>query len=433
MTNNTENLTFDALRKDFSLRVSAWIRPDVSDLRLERWLSSISHSGYVREASLRELIEHYEPGDENRILLRLEDWVPQVRNLAKEWTLSHFHELPFDAILANQRLLLYLSGKQRARSDEAFVHIESDLLRRTKHMNLNDFLGLQPKFRRFLLSLSLGADAQLRPWVLDDPEPFNRLMLLNHFDFQALHAREVDRLAQDPVPGVRRGLLQSQIASGAMPSKERLVAFALHRNRSLRQLGQFYLAEFYDFDGYRLYKEREGQEFYYIADYRRQDDVEHFLRGVSEGTRQTRTNCLSALISCDPTRLRDLDVAALIGQCKRSRTLILPALMDAYTTDEVLELKDIIVESSEMGELSFLSLIRKKSFWVYVDLALGYLEDSPSSALKNMVHDELQRSTRVYQRPSQELRASIGEKAARLSRDDWTTSRIMNFVDSLLI
>lgn len=433
MTNHPDNFTFDTLRNDLSLRVSAWVRPEVSDLRLNRWLCSISSSGYVREASLRELIEHYQPGDENRILLRLEDWVPQVRDLAKEWTLSHFRELPFDAIVANQRLLLYLSGKQRARSDEVFAHIESDLLRRTNHMNLEDFLGLQAKFRRFLLSLSLGADARLRPWVLDDPEPFNRLMLLNHFDFEALHTWEVDRLAQDSVPSVRRGLFQSQIASGDVPSKELLVAFALDRNRSLRQLGQFYLLEFYDFDAYRLYKEREGQEFYYIADYRRQDDLEQFLNGVVEGTRQTRTNCLSALISCDPTRLRDLDVAALISQCKRSRALILPALMDVYTADELLELKDVIVKSSELGELSFLSLIRKKSFWVYVDLALGYLEESPSTALKNMVHDELQRSTRVYQRPSQELRASIREKAGKLSRDDWTTSRILNFVDSLLI
>lgn len=63
---------------DYARPVLGWDNP-----RLLNWMGSIEYSGYTRENSLRYLIDNYLPGDENRILLRLSDWVEQVRSLAE--------------------------------------------------------------------------------------------------------------------------------------------------------------------------------------------------------------------------------------------------------------------------------------------------------------------------------------------------------------
>src|SRR5690606_17145411 len=112
-----EKLTFESLCHDYDRRTwhYAYAKPTLSKTnpRLLNWIGSIDRSGYTREKCLQALIANSEPGDENRILLRLSDWVSQVQQLARDWTLTNFHALPFDAIISNQQLILYLSRKTR--------------------------------------------------------------------------------------------------------------------------------------------------------------------------------------------------------------------------------------------------------------------------------------------------------------------------------
>ena len=79
--------------------------------RLLHWLGSVDYSGYTREKSLRYLIRYYQPGDENRILLRLADWVPKIQALAIQWTTKHFPTLSLEQINAQANLILYLSAQ----------------------------------------------------------------------------------------------------------------------------------------------------------------------------------------------------------------------------------------------------------------------------------------------------------------------------------
>ena len=107
-----EEFTLESLWDDYERRTwyydNARATLEKSNPRLLNWIGSIDYSGYTREKSLRALIASAEVGDENRILLRLEDWVPQVQRLARGWVLAHFRSLPLDSISSNQRLILYL-------------------------------------------------------------------------------------------------------------------------------------------------------------------------------------------------------------------------------------------------------------------------------------------------------------------------------------
>jgi len=241
---STEEFTFESLWDDYARRTwhydYAKATLGKSNPRLLNWIGSIDQSGYTREKCLRALITNCEPGDENRILLRLADWVPQVQFLARDWVLAHFRSLPFDAVSANQRLILYLSRKDRLRDDPVMREIEADLLARTRAITPSQFFGLSAMFRRFLFSLSFADDQHLRPLILDDPEPFNRLLLLSEFDFAEITGDEKRRLGADKSVFVRRRLFHTQLEAGISPDRDELIALALDANRSLRELGRFY-------------------------------------------------------------------------------------------------------------------------------------------------------------------------------------------------
>jgi len=198
---STEDITIEVLRDDYERRTWHHTHAQKSlghtDPRLLNWIGSIDHSGYTREKCLNALISNYQPGDENRILLRLADWVAEVQVIARAWTLEHFKSLSWEAIQDNQHLILYLSRKHHLKNDSGFDEIKRDLLERTKSLTAEELFICSPMFRRFLFSLSLAIDGHLRPWILDDQEPFNRLILLSKITFSELTSDEMARLRDD--------------------------------------------------------------------------------------------------------------------------------------------------------------------------------------------------------------------------------------------
>ena len=415
---STEAFTFESLWDDYERRTWHYDYADAthgaSNSRLLNWIGSIAHSGYTREKCLRALISNRQPGDENRILLRLADWVPQVQALARDWVLANFRSLSFDAVCANQRLILYISRKDRVRDDLAMREIESDLLRRTCTISPSQFFGLSAVFRRYLFSLSLASDQQLRPLILDDPDPFNRLLLLTCFEFTSITGDERRRLAADKSAFLRRRFFLNQLESGLPPDRNQLLVLALDSTRSLRQLGQFHLKRDFGEDAYSIYKELIDEKFYFIADFARRKDAEHFLEGVRSGAQLTKYNCLRALASAAPERLIELGLPNLIGQSRKFRAVLLPLLPALLSVDEILTLRPAFEKSSPNGTASFLRILEKKSFWTFVDEGLSVLLTDPGATLRETVVRAIYSKTSIYESLSSGRRESISSKISRL-------------------
>jgi hypothetical protein len=367
---------------------------------------------------LRALIANLQPGDENRILLRLADWVPQVQVLARDWILAHFRSLPFDAVRANQRLILYLSRKDCLRRDAGIQEIKRDLLSRTRVMTSSQFFGLTPIFRRFLFSLSFEEDDFLRPLILDDPEPFNRLLLLSEYKFSDLTCDEKQRLGADKSVFVRRQLFHKQLEAGVSPERDELISLALDPNRSLRQMGQFYLKRNYGEEAYTIYQGLDGEEFFFIADYARKEDAKHFLEGVRSGSRSTQYNCLRALASATPEHLKELSIPSLIVQNRKFRSVLFPLLAGLLSVEEILALRPVFEESSPHGEVSFLRLLERKSFWTFVDEGLTVLLTDPEPGLRQAIIRTIQNKVSIYESLSIKCRESIRNKISKLRDHD---------------
>jgi hypothetical protein len=421
-TPNTEGFTMESLWDDYERRTWHY---DVtktslgrSNPRLLNWIGSIDRSGYTREKCLRELITNFEPGDENRILLRLADWVPQVQFIARDWVLTHFRALPFDAVKSNQGLILHLSRKDRLLYDAGMHEIKRDLLARTRAMAPSQFFDLTAIFRRFLFSLSFADDQHLRPLILDDPEPFNRLLLLSEFQFSEITSDEKRRLGADKSIFIRRSLFHRKLEAGIDPERDELIALSLDSNRSLRELGQFYLRRHFGVDAYKIYQGLDGEKFFYIADYSREEDAEHFLEGARSDSRATQYNCLRALASVAPERLKELGIAALIFQSRKIRSVLIPLLPRLLTVEEILALRPAFEESSPNGMISFLRILERKSFWTFVDEGLAVMLTDPGPALRYAIIRAVHRKVSIQESLSSKRRESISNKISKLRAHD---------------
>ncbi|NWK56003.1 hypothetical protein HW115_10290 [Verrucomicrobiaceae bacterium N1E253] len=400
--------------------------------RLLNWVGSVDYSGRTREKCLRELIENFEPGDENRILLRLSDWVPQLQAIARAWILEHFHEMSMDAVFANQRLILYLSRKQRLMQDPGLRAMIRNLLERCDSMPRSRFFEFEGMFRRLLFLQSIHSNGGLRHWILDDPEPFNRLQLLNWFEVGDLAESEKERLAGDGSIFVRRRYYYTLVRSGTEPERSELLALAVDTNKSLREFGQYYLKKFYQEDAYALYKASEGERFYYIADYARSEDSEYFLDGVKLGAKQIQLNCLRALAFSAEERMIELDLPVLLAQNRKIRAVIIPVLPRIMSADEIVKLREVFDSASEHGIISFLRILEKKSFWAFVDVGLDELLKAPSELLRDFIRQTVRSKVSICESLPPKRRGGIQDKIQTLRRVDAEENaeliRILEFI-----
>jgi hypothetical protein len=428
-----EVFSIESLKYDFERRLWHYERLKKtlkeSNLRLLNWIGSIDYSGYTRQECLSALIANYEEGDENRILLRLEDWVPQVQELARDWVLENFSSLPLEVILENERVILYLSRRKRLESDKGFGAVKSDLIARVRSMSSSEFFQFSAQFRRYAYSLALGQSDTLREWIVDDPEPFNRLFLVQKYGYEELSELEVRRFKADTSVFVRRLFFQLQIDAGVTPSRDELVDLALDKNRSLRQRGQFYLKRIYSEDAYALYKSLDGKEFFYISDYAKSEDVEHFVRGVHSSDKAIQILSLKALAVTAPERLAELGLAQLIIKSRWYRYILVPVLPKILNVDEIQALRPAFEQSSERGIYSYLRVLERKSFWNFVAEGLILINSDVQSDLSEHIVHQIRNQHEIYHRLTPELREAIESQLEELKANK--RNRYAGFISSL--
>lgn len=381
-----------------------------TDPQLLNWIGSISWSGYTREECLRYLVKNYTEGDENRILLRLADWVTQVYIVAEEWTFSHFEELSWESIKSNDRLIVYLSRKEHLIDSSVMDYIKNVIISKSKEVGQKSFYELNPLLRRLLYFTSLDGNQSLRGWIINDSEPFNRLLLLTApYRDNLTHIEEAAFNADESV-FIRRKYLKMILEQGRMPDKNDLLRYALDKNQGLRASARFYLNKFYSTDTYEFYKRQEGIAAYYISDFAKQGDADFFVQGVENPDRKIRLLCLKAIVRIDPLLLKEIDTEKLILENRKVRKIIVPLLPRFYALNELLNLRDVLERSSPHGKFLFFNLIEKKSFWVFVNIVLEELIETPSDRFYAYILNAVLGKVNIYESLSDELAHDIRNK-----------------------
>ena len=413
--------TREELHDDFEARVWDHERIErelsVRDPRLAAWLGTINASGHVRERALRQLIERYQPGDENRILLLLADWVPQVRTVASAWVLQHFATLPTQALFIQARLLVFLFRKRHLAHVPALLAIQADLVGRLLKQGPPLALGFDRRFREYLYGFALADGRVKHAWIAADPEPSVRMLLLSATKPVALSTDVSDLLGRDRAVRVRRMWLERHLASGETPDRSLLEAFAFDKHRGIRALARFHFERAFGVDVHALYANADGDDRFFIADLHRLEDLPLFLEMVESDRSAVRELGLRAICACSPESLLELDPRALLQDVRRVRLLAHRHLPQVLSLQEVEGLGDVL------DEPEFLAWVLRKSVWRFLHHGLDALARHPTDP--KLVEQLWGAAKKTEPTPplAADLRTSLITRAFRLAASDQDTAR----------
>lgn len=414
--------TLEELHDDFEARVWDHERIErelsVRDPRLAAWLGTINASGHVRERALRQLIERYQPGDENRILLRLADWVPEVRTVASAWVLQHFVTLPTQALFVQARLLVFLFRKRHLAHDPALLAIQHDLVGRLLKQGPPLALGFDRRFREYLYGFALADGRVKHAWIAADPEPSVRMLLLDATKPVSLAPEVSDLLRRDSAVRVRRAWLESHLSSGGVPERSVLEEFAFDTHSGIRALARFHLERSFSVDVEALYRNADGAGRFFIADLHRVEDLPLFLDMMGSPRSAVRELGLRAICACSPESLRELGPKRLLSDVRRVRALALRHLPGVLSLEEIEGLK------ADLKEPEVLAWVLRKSLWRFLDLGLDALEAETEG-----VPERLEMLWQAVRRPTpspplaSDLRTSLMARADTLAASDCSSHR----------
>jgi HEAT repeat protein len=188
------------------------LRPsDVSRLARSKFavslvgLASFHHSGYVREAAVEELITQSTGRELPFLLIRLNDWVSQVRDNATKAVRVRVEPKYAVHFLANISLVLRL--RSCGRVDKKFVDEICGLLKRpeSKEVLQAGMASKDKAIRRISFQLATEADPSMRTSiiraVMTDPDAVARSWAVRHF---------LPDVTPDELPGVIEPMLKDR-------------------------------------------------------------------------------------------------------------------------------------------------------------------------------------------------------------------------------
>ena len=237
---------------------TALAKPEHSQIIL--FFEACHDNGHVREKALRALRGHTGRLPCAAVLLRAEDWVPQVASLANDMLLKfaatdqaqYFFEY-LDLIVALKRKLRFIA---------TMPALEAAMLaprwREQRRLAVEKFQG---PLRRYALELTLKADTAIRLENLlravSDPSPLVASWALSqsasHLTGEDLHRMLLQGL-DNRMSSVRSDALRRLVAGGFADARERCLSAAVDRSQTVRRTASFLLKQHFDLDALPLWR-----------------------------------------------------------------------------------------------------------------------------------------------------------------------------------
>lgn len=384
-----------------------------SNPRLLNWIGSIDYSGYTREQCLRYLIDNYQLGDENRILLRLEDWVDKIRDIALQWTKEYFERLSFEQIYSNYQLILYLARKEKLRNSEAIVTINNCLIQKIQNIDDKQFYSLNSNFRKYLYLIILPENQILRSFLVRERDPNLRILLLKLFDFNSLTEEEISIFKQDKCSIVKKSFIYYRLAENIQISKQELIKLTLDKNKGVREIAAYYLKRDYQIQAYDIYQQKEGLEFYYISDYARKEDINYFFTGLTFNDKRIQLLCIKAICNINPKHLKQCNLKQLLIKNNKFRRVIIPHLNKILSIAELKNYQDVLLLNPKSA-VTYLNLLAKKSYWQFIHFSLNILIEIPTEENINFIKKIYYEKNTYSQKLNPELKSNIEAKIKQL-------------------
>lgn len=244
------------------LDLAKWVGPGEQGRLLLR-LSSFHSNGYIREESVRRLTLIEDGSELPYLLIRLGDWVIQVREAAKWAVLQRIRKSYADHFVKNLALVLRLKGKRRA-DHTHIIELVTRLLSGPS-ARPSVFAGINDRSRTVRRAcfqlLTTGRPADLSNTLLmatEVEDPVIRLraagLLGDVLPADQLSAALL-KLLRDRFPPIRREALSLWVKAFPANAGEKLMLALLDGCRSVREEARYHLRKNDDSDFAQFYRD----------------------------------------------------------------------------------------------------------------------------------------------------------------------------------
>lgn len=214
--------------------------------------TSLNQNGYVREISLKYLIENFEPDNIFFILVRLNDHVEKIREIAEQFLPSILVEAHRISLLKHIRQIYHLKLQQHRQSQKAYYQIIEFLFSEDGLLPSITILDDQSRTLMARILVDRNYDRQsLAQWLVSD-DCFMIRQQAFHYD-DVLPRETLLGLLNDPASNIRKQAIYWLADHGTIEEQNRYYCEKLmDGSRAVRQLAQFYLKQL-NFDFVEFY------------------------------------------------------------------------------------------------------------------------------------------------------------------------------------
>ena len=289
-------------------------------------LASFHSNGYVRQAA----VEKIKPCDGEWLgflLLRVNDWVPQIRKASEQKLLGYMRPEYGQAWVENLPLITRLSKCHRVDRNR-FPHeftgfLQNECQEALAHGCRHEDRDVSRACYRLAFESGSQFDPQLIQEGLKSDDGLIRLWAANHATASG-HANQafLAKISQDPLMSVRRVYFYHALKNNEKPPIDFFTPFLLDKHREIRNLARFYLKKgFPDFDFSSFYLSRlkcsGGREkiscIFGLSETGDKNHIPVIASYTDKGFPSTRKAALKALIDLGATQYDALFIKALIG------------------------------------------------------------------------------------------------------------------------
>jgi len=341
-------------------------------------LASFHHNGYIREAAIKKLSLTRSGFEVPFLILRLNDWVPQVRDAAYREIRSRLTPEYCRHFIANLRLMRRLADAGRVNHTPTIQAIyellQSDECRSVLFESLK---SEDRQIRRACFKLAMDAPHSNLPQILTLAFADNDTIIRQRAAQKISSTLEpailelfLDRLKHDRFMPVRREALRIAVKTNSPDAVEQLRKGLLDPHASIREECRYHLRKIESIDVAAFYREHleAGRELYSaisgLGETGRSDDDRLIVPYASHQTNKIRRSAIKALATLNAKAHLDLFMNALEDEVPNISRQALKALSRNTSMLRAAGVWELFVSSSRAHvKRNALLLIDRFSKW----------------------------------------------------------------------
>jgi HEAT repeat protein len=389
-------------------------------------ITSFNHDGYVREAAVNALRVTGDSYAVKFILLRLGDWVKQVRDAA-ERALQFFLKEEFLGSFINELATIdRLQYVERVDLSKIRALIMNATF--SKKLSIDIYSGIKnPKIRQLYLRTYFSSEtftSEYAEWMLNDSHFGVRIELLKLVNQLNSSERRgvIRRLLNDRATTVRLKTLYS-IRNEILTFEPDMFPLISDPSPSIRDFVRYYL-KYKEIDFAELYRDRVSRgellsgSLSGLAETGSSEDIDIFTKHLIESESSIKAVCLLALKRFDLQLAVNYSLKFILSDSSIVRNAAMVVLQSGWERRIAFELRKSYSEAKLIQKISILKLFSAIGGWDSIGIIIEAISDADAT-VQNRAWDFMrswyQRAFRLFTKPDN---ASLAEAIARYEATD---------------